>query len=332
MPDKTLTAKQTRESAQKRETAKPVAQVQQADLGILQRAVADPRVARPSDILALQRTVGNRAVSRLIQTKLTVGPANDHYEQEADRMAEQVLSMPVPRSAPPSVQRATEEEEVQAKPLAASITPLVQRQGPPEEEELFQDKRVSVADGSESETIQRYSDFNRAPGRPQSDYKVMSGDNRAVMDDFGDYHIKFHNIKGLGVFDEFHIAFEEQPRGIGYFFYDDSGNVIPDKSSGLKATRKRGRRGTYIDAARAEARWFVSQTVPVPDEEVEQALKQKERGEAEAKARQEQESRLTDKQRRERASASASKFGTGTKYVPPHLRRKPLFAPLTPLV
>src|SRR5438105_6989161 len=63
-----------------------------------------------NDILILQRTIGNRAVQRLlstqaaepptaassappvIQAKLMVGAANDHYEQEADRIARQVTS------------------------------------------------------------------------------------------------------------------------------------------------------------------------------------------------------------------------------------------------
>lgn len=58
-------------------------------------------------ILQLQRTIGNQAVQRLIkqlgvisqesgvgiQTKLTVGQPNDIYEQEADRVAEQVMRM-----------------------------------------------------------------------------------------------------------------------------------------------------------------------------------------------------------------------------------------------
>ena len=34
--------------------------------------------------------------SLLIQTKLKIGPPNDKYEQEADRVAEQVLRMPEP--------------------------------------------------------------------------------------------------------------------------------------------------------------------------------------------------------------------------------------------
>jgi hypothetical protein len=91
-----------------------------------------------------------------VQAKLTVGAPNDKYEQEADRVAEQVMGMP---DAKPAVQREglpgeeeelqtkslggaiqreampEEEEEIQAKPLSATITPLVQREVMPEEEE-----------------------------------------------------------------------------------------------------------------------------------------------------------------------------------------------------
>lgn len=54
----------------------------------------------PNDqILHLQRTIGNQAVERLfksgvIQANLKIGQPNDIYEQEADRVAEQMMSMP----------------------------------------------------------------------------------------------------------------------------------------------------------------------------------------------------------------------------------------------
>ena len=64
----------------------------------LQRALANPRAAA-ADLLGLQRTVGNRAVLQLLaaggaQPKLRVGPANDAFEQEADRAAEMVMKQP----------------------------------------------------------------------------------------------------------------------------------------------------------------------------------------------------------------------------------------------
>ncbi len=107
----------------------------------LQQVAADPRTARPTEILTLQRKCGNQAVTHLIQAKLQVGPAHDPYEQEADRVASQVMSAPDHVS---TVQRfAEDEEEIQAKPLAATITPLVQRAS--EDEDELQAK--SMVDG-----------------------------------------------------------------------------------------------------------------------------------------------------------------------------------------
>ena len=122
--------------------------------GALERIATKPPAAlRPADILTLQRNVGNRAVQRMlsgsivrapvpassggptIQAKLTIGPAGDRYEQEADRVARQVMSFDVAGS---SIQRAAEneQEELQMKPADISITPLVQRQTSTYDEEL----------------------------------------------------------------------------------------------------------------------------------------------------------------------------------------------------
>jgi len=64
----------------------------------LQRLPDNPSAATPADVAALQNRYGNRAVQRLlsshtIQAKLEVGPANDHYEQEADQVAARVMRM-----------------------------------------------------------------------------------------------------------------------------------------------------------------------------------------------------------------------------------------------
>lgn len=53
-------------------------------------------------ILFLQRTIGNQAVGKLIKSgaleaKLSIGAPGDIYEQEADRVAEQVMRMPEPQ-------------------------------------------------------------------------------------------------------------------------------------------------------------------------------------------------------------------------------------------
>ncbi|BFU95592.1 MAG: hypothetical protein NTNFB02_23140 [Nitrospira sp.] len=107
---------------------------------------------RTHPLLRLQQTIGNRAVQGLIQTKrlgaepgyvlqprLMVGAAHDHYEQEADAVAQRVMTMPAP-AAPSSIQRQGVPEEkdkertLQTKPLTDSITPFLQREMMPEEE------------------------------------------------------------------------------------------------------------------------------------------------------------------------------------------------------
>src|SRR5271157_1555758 len=90
---------------------------------------SQPQLAR------LHRTYGNQAVLRMlsrsaptIQTKLTVNQPGDQYEQEADRVAEQVMRMPEPARATAGagnvLQRkcadCTEEEEKVGRPVKLS--------------------------------------------------------------------------------------------------------------------------------------------------------------------------------------------------------------------
>jgi hypothetical protein len=162
-----------KESTRKRHTRRPTNQgpvvtALKADLGVLQRAVANPDLASSDDILSLQRTYGNRAVSGLLagashplqaKSAIRVGPAGDQYEQEADRVAERVMTMSIPTNQPP-VQRQVEEEELlQAEPLAASITPVVRRQVE-EEEELLQGKST-LQRQEEEELLQGKSTLQR---------------------------------------------------------------------------------------------------------------------------------------------------------------------------
>lgn len=108
-----------------------------------------PSTSSPIDhILTLQRTIGNQAVQKLfksgvIQAKLKIGQPNDIYEQEADRVADEVMQMPEPRLQRQVEPEEEEEEPIQTKPLADQITPLVQRQvEPEEEEEKLQTKKI----------------------------------------------------------------------------------------------------------------------------------------------------------------------------------------------
>ncbi|BAZ27652.1 hypothetical protein NIES4074_00790 [Cylindrospermum sp. NIES-4074] len=64
-----------------------------------------------------------------IQAKLTIGAPGDKYEQEADSMAERVMSMDAPTVQQQPIGRKGEEpeESIQRQPIATSITPLIQR-------------------------------------------------------------------------------------------------------------------------------------------------------------------------------------------------------------
>jgi hypothetical protein len=79
--------------------------------------------------------------SGIIQAKLKIGQPGDKYEQEADRVAEQVTRMPEPLvHRQPEEEEKKEEELIQTKTIAEQITPLVQRQVEPEEDEIPQTK------------------------------------------------------------------------------------------------------------------------------------------------------------------------------------------------
>jgi hypothetical protein len=100
------------------------------------QAANHPGRLNPRTVLGLQGAAGNQVVARMlaqkaIQAKLTVGAANDGFEQEADRVAQQVMS---PKSEA-EVQRTEEDDTLQAKPLAASISSVAQRKSGDGEEQ-----------------------------------------------------------------------------------------------------------------------------------------------------------------------------------------------------
>jgi hypothetical protein len=147
---------------------------------LLQRAYADPASLTAKDVKHLHRTVGNQATidllsrSTTIQTKLKLGPAGDQYEQEADRVASQVVRQ---MDGPHSVQRqGLEEEELQMKPLAATVTsvqrktlqkPTVQRENL-EEEELQMKPRAGTVNTLQRKDESRPKTVFTKPGEETS--------------------------------------------------------------------------------------------------------------------------------------------------------------------
>ncbi len=97
-----------------------------------------------ADILNLQQTIGNRAINRLIQRKLTVGAADDPQEAEADAMANRVMS-------------------------GATIA---QREMPEEEETLQANREVQRKDDGEALPSQMKSGIEKLSGVDMSDVLV----------------------------------------------------------------------------------------------------------------------------------------------------------------
>ncbi len=97
-----------------------------------------------SQVAQLGHQLGQIAISSApglaVQAKLTVGAANDTYEQEADRVAGQVMRMSGPEEEEPlQRQTASEEEETlqrQAEPEDEET--LLRQAGPEDEEDLVQ--------------------------------------------------------------------------------------------------------------------------------------------------------------------------------------------------
>jgi hypothetical protein len=132
-----------------------------------------------------------------VQAKLSVGAPGDKYEQEADAMANKVMTMPAPESEQP-IQREiapeeNKEEEVQAKPLAASIAPLVQRETGPEEnkEEEVQTKplagniqrETTLKENNEEETKPAPESKSQASGNVESQLSASKGGGSPLSDE-----------------------------------------------------------------------------------------------------------------------------------------------------
>lgn len=147
------------------------------------------------DFLSLQRVVGNRGVQSLlgsgklsapIQAKLTVGEADDVYEQEADQVAHDVMTMPDP------VQReaAPEEEELAMK--------RIQREGIPEEEELAM-KRIQREDIPEEEELaMKRIQREEVPEEEELALKRLQTKAAATPDVTYDTENKIESLRGSG--------------------------------------------------------------------------------------------------------------------------------------
>jgi hypothetical protein len=149
----------------------------------IQRALANPSGLSPVDAIALQRSVGNRAVAQLlnkpahtggvIQPKLQVGPAGDAYEQEAERVAQQVTQ------GGSLVAGASKTSASRAAGVQRAVPPKVGPEGGPVDGDL--ERRIQFASGGQPVPTSVSRAFQQATGSDVSGVKVINNDKSHVI-------------------------------------------------------------------------------------------------------------------------------------------------------
>lgn len=124
----------------------------------------------PADrILFLQRTIGNQAIGRLINSgalraKLRIGQPGDIYEQEADRVAEQVMRMPeLQVSKEPKVSNHTQNNPIQRRCPGCIKGAQTKKE---EEEKILQTKEASGSTPEATTELESCISATRNGGQP----------------------------------------------------------------------------------------------------------------------------------------------------------------------
>jgi len=115
----------------------------------------------PSGSFLLDRSLfaaGAKPAAPGVQCKLQVGPANDRFEQQADRVADQVMRMPEPNAADEHEQRPASEAGgcsggcAEARSVQRAPASLIQRQESDEEPLLGQAAELTPSDNAVAES------------------------------------------------------------------------------------------------------------------------------------------------------------------------------------
>jgi Domain of unknown function (DUF4157) len=169
-------------------------------------------------LLHLQRTMGNQAVQRMLQshpeerkaglsgtaslhlqTKLTINKPGDEYEQEADRIAEQVVGMPEPR--------------LQRTCACGGECPKCQTEKPSEGPARLQTKHVGSGDLQQTAVPPSVYEVLRSPGQS------LDAEVRAFMEPrFG------HDFSQVRVHSG--EAAEQSARGVNASAYTVGQNIV----------------------------------------------------------------------------------------------------------
>ena len=157
-------------------------------------------------MMQLHQTYGNRYVQRLlnsnvVQAKLTVNAPGDIYEQEADRIADEVISAEKSQVQRQEEEEEEEEEEVQAQRQEKEEEELQAQRQPAEEEEEEQVQAQSAEGQPDtvSENIEARINNARGSGHPLSE-NVREPMEQAFEADFSD--VRVHNDSEANLLNE----------------------------------------------------------------------------------------------------------------------------------
>ena len=133
---------------------------------------------------------GDQFLKPTVQRKLKMGKAGDKYEVEADQMADKVVNNPKTEGG--AIQKkdtstgSAQEEEVQQKPLASTITPLVQKQAASEEENAQaklqrKEEEEAVQAKGEEEEVQKKGDEEEVQAKEEEEVQKKGEEEEGVQ-------------------------------------------------------------------------------------------------------------------------------------------------------
>ncbi|MGJ8744942.1 eCIS core domain-containing protein [Polaribacter sp.] len=124
---------------------------------------------------AIQAKENGMFLKPAIQTKLNVGKPGDKYEVEADKMADQVVKN---KGNEATIQKKEGDEDLQAKPLAASVTPLLQKMATSEDENAQaklqkKEEEEAVQTKEEEESVQMMEEEEAVQAKEEESVQMM---------------------------------------------------------------------------------------------------------------------------------------------------------------
>ncbi|MCY1718972.1 DUF4157 domain-containing protein [Prolixibacteraceae bacterium Z1-6] len=171
------------------------------------------------------------------QAKLNVGQPNDKYEQEADRVAEQVVNNEVQSS---SFFAPAQPAFIQSKPLAETISPLVQKQEEEEEEAQTKQENQNIQkQEEEEEEAQAKLEVQRQSEEEEEEELLQTKSERNITSNQKSTKTLLKNGRGCGsVLDSQIQAVMENSFGVDFSnvkIHTDSKAVQMNKELGARA-------------------------------------------------------------------------------------------------